>query len=282
MLGPDDTVLCSGTLRTAGFREKVEAAAAHGFRGLSLWIDDVEKAHAEGLDDADIRALLADHGLVVAELDPLLSWLQRGPLEVAAPDATRLLGRSEAEFFALADAVGGGALNLAHPFDGEVAVDRAAEALAGVADRAREHGLVVLVEFLPWTDIADVTKAAAIVDAAGRANAAVMLDTWHFSRGANDLDALRALPGECIGGVQINGVPAEPRGAAPLDSMHNRLLPDEGASDIAAIVRALDAIGSRAPIGVEVFSKALDVLAPDEAAGRCAAATRRVLEAARA
>ena len=33
-LGPDDLVLCAGTLQKASFRERVEAAVAGGFRGL--------------------------------------------------------------------------------------------------------------------------------------------------------------------------------------------------------------------------------------------------------
>ena len=37
-LGPADLVLCSGTLRRdVPFRERVEAAVAGGYAGVSLW-----------------------------------------------------------------------------------------------------------------------------------------------------------------------------------------------------------------------------------------------------
>ena len=64
-LGPDDLVLCSGTISEAGFRERVEAGAAGGFSGISLWGKDYAAGKQEGLSDADMRALLDDHGLVV-------------------------------------------------------------------------------------------------------------------------------------------------------------------------------------------------------------------------
>ena len=60
MLGPNDLVLCTGTLLQASLREMVEGACAGGFRGISLWPEDVERANAAGLSNSDIRTLLAD------------------------------------------------------------------------------------------------------------------------------------------------------------------------------------------------------------------------------
>ena len=70
-LGAGDLVLCAGTLpRGTTFRERVEAAAAGGFAGISIWGRDYWAARSDALTDADMRALLNDYGLRVAELDP--------------------------------------------------------------------------------------------------------------------------------------------------------------------------------------------------------------------
>ena len=74
-LGPGDLVLCAGTLARAPFRERIDAAVAGGYRGISLFPSDVRRARAEGLEDSAMRGLLRDNGLEVAELDPLMSWL---------------------------------------------------------------------------------------------------------------------------------------------------------------------------------------------------------------
>lgn len=275
MLGPDDLVLCSGTLRNASLAEKCAAAVAGGFRALTLWPDDVARARADGIALGEIRKRIEGHGLVVADLDPLLRWL---PDEAIPPGIS---AATEPEFHAIAEAVGARSLNVAQGFGARVDLDRAAEALAGVCDRAREHGLLVTLEYLPWSGIPDAKTALAIAERTGRANATLMIDTWHSFRGATDDAQLRALPGARIGSVQLNDAPATPAPNLVAETLDARLVPGEGAIPLVRWLRILDAIGSRAPIGVEVFSKALDALPPVEVGRRCGAAARAVLAAAR-
>jgi sugar phosphate isomerase/epimerase len=272
-LGPNDLVLCSGTLRAASIAEKCDAAVAGGFSAITLWPTDVSRAQREGLALSDVKLLVADRGLAVADLDALLSWL---PGEAAPPGFA-----GEAEFYAIADGVGARSLNVVQGFGTTVDVDRAAEALAGVCDRAREHGLLVTLEYLPWSGIPDAATALAIVERCGRANASILFDTWHTFRGPTDDAQLEKIPGARIGSVQINDAPAEPEANLVAETMTARLLPGEGAAPLARWLRWLDDIGSTAPIGVEVFSTALDALPPVEVGRRCGAAARAVLAAAR-
>ncbi|NUU26354.1 MAG: hypothetical protein HOV68_33360, partial [Streptomycetaceae bacterium] len=78
VLGRDDLVLCAGTVLGSPFRERVEAAAAAGFRGITLWANDWQQALADGLSPADMRTLLADHGLEIGELDGVTDWIPGG------------------------------------------------------------------------------------------------------------------------------------------------------------------------------------------------------------
>jgi sugar phosphate isomerase/epimerase len=273
--GSDQLVLCSGTLRAASLAEKCAAAVAGGFGALTLWPSDVKRARSEGLGLADLRRMIADHGLAVADLDPLLRWLPGEKIPAGVEAA------SEAEFYAIAEGVGGRSLNVVQGFGESVDLDRAAEALAGVCDRAREHGLLVTLEYLPWSGIPDAATALAIVERSGRANATLMLDTWHSYRGPTDEAQLRRLPGARVGSVQINDAPAQPGENLVTETLEARLLPGEGDIPLARWLRILDRIGSAAPIGVEVFSKALDALPPVEVGRRCGAAARAVLAEAR-
>ncbi len=275
MLGPDDLVLHAGTLRKASVAEKCAAAVAGGFAAVTLYPEDVRRARAEGLGLADVKRLIADHGLVLADLDPLLCWLPGEPIPPGFAAAT------EPEFYAIAEAVGARSLNVAQGFGARIELDRAAEALAGVCDRAWEHGLLVTLEYLPWSGIPDAATALAIVERTGRANATLMFDTWHTFRGRADDAQLRAIPGARIGSVQINDAPAEPAGDLVTETLNARLLPGAGAIPLVRWLRLLDAIGSRAPIGVEVFSSVLDALPPVEVGRRCGAAARAVLAEAR-
>ena len=89
-LGPDDLVLCSGTIRAAPFAHTVSAASAAGFQGVSLYYDEYAIARAEGWTDADMRALLDDNGVAVAEIDGRMDWL---PDDSGAPERRRLRDR---------------------------------------------------------------------------------------------------------------------------------------------------------------------------------------------
>ena len=107
-LGPEDLVLCAGTLATASFRERAEAAAAAGFAGVSLFVTDHLRARAEGLSDADLRAILGDSGIAVAEVDPLLRWVPEAELGAEAnAQGAAFFAHGEEDFYATAAAATG-------------------------------------------------------------------------------------------------------------------------------------------------------------------------------
>ncbi len=279
-LGLDDLVLCSGTLaRRTPFRQRVDAAAGGGFAAISLWGRDYQAARSESLSDPGLRALLDDHGLVVAELDPAWWWLPGAADVHIAPehDPLDVFCFGEAELFAVADAVGARSLNAVDVFGGTWGVDEAAAAFGALCDRAAEHGLLVHLEFLPWSRIPDLRSAWEIVRRADRGNGGIAVDSWHFFRGSPDLDALRALPGAAVSNVQLDDAPATPEDDLMTATQHERLLPGDGAFDLAGLVAALRQIRAASPTGVEVFSDSLHRLPPLEAARRAGNAARRLL-----
>ena len=275
-----DLVLCSGTLaRGVSFRERVEAAAAGGFAGISLWGRDYRRARDAGLSDAAIRAMLDDHGLGVAELDPAWWWLP-GAAAVSIPaaaDTEEVFRYGEDEIFRIADAVGARSVNAVDVFGGEWGLDDAAGAFAVLCDRAADHGLLVHLEFLPWSRIADVATAWAIVRLADRPNGGIAVDAWHYFRGRADGEALGAVPGQRVLAIQLDDGPAEPEANLISATLHERRLPGDGDFDLPGLLEILRAIGAVAPFGVEVFSDVLHSAPPVEAAKRAGDATRRLL-----
>jgi sugar phosphate isomerase/epimerase len=267
------------------FRERIDAAVAGGFRGISMWGRDYARARADGHSDDDIRAMLADAGLAVAEVDPAWWWLpgarETGESLPASVDDMEVFRFGPDELLRIAEAIGARSLNAVDVFGGDWTVDDAAECLAALCDRAREHGLLVHVEFLPWSRIPDLGTAVAVARGAGRANAGIAVDSWHLARSNSDLAELRALDGDLVIGVQLNDGPAAPEPDLTYATLHDRRLPGDGEFDLVGLVGAFDAIEAAAPFGVEVFSDELVELDPDECARRAADATRRVLAAAR-
>jgi sugar phosphate isomerase/epimerase len=281
-----DLVLCAGTLAfDTRLEARIEAAAAGGFQGLSLWVRDVERARSDGVSDADIRAMFAYHGIDVAELDPVWSWLPGTDTDIPeSEDAFGVLKPRIDDFLRLSEAIGGRSLNACDIMGGEWTIDDAAEAFAALCDRAADHGLLVHLEFLPWSRIGDVATAHSVVRSADRPNGGVMFDSWHFFRGVPDLDALRAVPGEHLTGIQLSDAPRQQaRQTEPelmKESMDARLLPGEGDCGLAQVSAILDEIGAVAPRGAEVFSSALRELDPAEVGRRVGEAMRSLLRRA--
>ena len=279
-----DAVLCSGTIRTGiSFRERLAAAQAGGFTGLSLWGRDYQVARDEGLSDRDIRLLLADHGVAVAELDPAWWWLP-GASDIRIPpelDEERIFGFGERELFGIAEEVGARSLNAVDVFGGSWSLDEAAAAFAGLCDRAADHGLLVHLEFLPWSRIPDLATAWHVVRAADRPNGGLMLDAWHYFRSGPDRTLLRSIPGASILGVQLSDAPATPEPEPLHATLHERLLPGEGELALPTLVADLGATGAAAPLGVEVFSDVLHALPPEEAGRLAGLALRALLDPVR-
>lgn len=272
-LGFGDLVLCAGTVPASGLAERIAAAAEAGFAGVSLFPHDYHRARAAGLSDADLRALLRDHSVAIAEIDPLLAWLPGA--EAGVTDAGRaFLETDEGGFYAIADAVGARSINAALADPGDASLDAIGDAFGALCERAAGHELLVTLEFLPWTRIRDCATAAAIVARAGAPNGGVMLDAWHRLRSGAPIATIDAAR---VRGIQICDAPAAAEPDAVEETLHRRRLPGEGDADVPRLLRHLAAGGCDAPIGVEVFSDALAAEPLRDVARRCAAAARACL-----
>ncbi len=269
----DDIGLCCGSIARAGFRELAEAASGAGFRGITLWPVQFERALADGLEVRDLRRILADNGLVVTEIDPLVSWLPGDPGELAGPFAAY----DESTFYRMADALGARSLNAIRAGREPVPRDALVDALGSLCERAEAHGLIVSFEFMPWSPVASLEAALELVRATGKADCGVNVDTWHHFRSGGTVEALAALDPATVAALQLNDVAPEPWDDVLAETATGRRLPGEGASDTVAVLEALAGAGVRAPINVEVFSAELQRLSDAEAARRIAASTRSVL-----
>lgn len=278
MLGPQDLVLCAGTVGRASFQEHLDAASAGGFQGISLYATEYQRARSGGLSDSDMRRMLDDHGLEIAELDPLLSWVPSAALGVGASEAGKgFFDAREEDFYAIAQALGARSINAVLFTDARIEPAVIAEDFASLCNRAAGHDLLVHLEFLPWTQIPDLASALAIVELADRPNGGVMFDSWHHFRsqsGAGDLG-----PAEVgrVFAVQLNDAPREPQADLIEETLHGRLLPGDGDIDLTEILAWLRGGGSQAPLGVEVFSDELAGLPAVEVGRRAGAAARSVL-----
>jgi sugar phosphate isomerase/epimerase len=269
----DDLVLSHFSLaRDHPLDDRIAAAAAAGFAGIGLFAGEFIRLREHGFTIDDLRALLDDADVCLAEIEVLAGW--------GAAQPTESHRAFESVVWELVDAFECRYVQAIGPYEGSIA--DAAERFAGVCDRAAEHGAVVGLEFLPFTNIVDARDALAIVEQADRPNGGVCVDIWHHARGADDLDLIRAIPPELIMGIQMSDGTVVPALADYKDDcLRHRVAPGDGEFGAVDFVRTLLDLGVDVPWSLEVCNDDVWGHAGGDHVRRAAEGMRRVLAEAR-
>lgn len=156
-------------------------------------------------------------------------------------------------------------------------VDRFAE----LCDLAAPCGVSPQLEFMSFSDLKTLSQAARVIERAGRDNAGIVVDAYHFSRTRCQLADIARVPPSRFRYAQLCDAPATIPATqeAVLDEARSaRRFPGDGELDLVSLVRALPA---GIPVAVESptleLAKTVDAL---ERARRAIAGVRRVLDAA--
>lgn len=252
------------TLRTAEIAERIRAVAAAGCTGLGWRLDDFSSPGSE----REIPKLLQETGVRLNEIEFFREWL--GKENDPAYQA------NEKRLFELAQRLGARHVNVA--VFTPCTLEELAAGFKKLCRRAAPYGLIVQLEFMPYTPPVDtLARAWQVVRQAGEPNGGLLVDAWHWARTPGSAGALSSVPPEMITSVQLGDVLATPLPSVTEESRHHRQVPGRGALDLHGFLRALQNHGVEAPLSVEVMSDELDELAPHEAARQVAEGVRTVL-----
>ena len=248
-----------GTKSPWSFETRVEAAAAAGYTSIGMGEADYTGMRAAGVTDEELVGILERHGIWVSEIEFLFDWMYDDE-DAREPAAIAENLYHMAEVFR-PDHVNMGDSRYAPGPPLEVLAERYGE----VCDRLAPIGVKAAIEFMPWTSIPDLDTACEIIERAGRENAGIDLDTWHYFRGPSHLGQLARVDPSLILAVALNDA-GPPLDDMILDTTRHRLLPGEGIFDLHGFLVALAATGATPLMGVEVLSDRQVALHPSEAA----------------
>ena len=267
-----DATLVGGAMEIDAdtLRSITAASAAAGFTGVSLWAFHHLSVVGAGLAPEEVKAIHTDRGLSAPVVEALLGWETGDPSAIDEGCTPTL---DVAAFYG-AETVA--AVTISPTLD---SFDAAASGLAHLAARAAERGLRVCVEWLPWSGIPSIAAAWKLLQATGRDDVGLVVDTWHWLRqaGGPDLDTLRAIPGDRVHVLQVNDTTATGDEDLFAECMAKRRLPGDGEVAFGRLLETRDEIGADPIWGPEVFNTELMALGPDEMARRLAAASRALL-----
>lgn len=241
------------------YRSRVEAAAAAGFCGFGLVHADM-LAVSERLGLPEMRSILAGNGMKHVELEMLGDWYADGEPRASSD-------RVRADLMRAAEALGARHIKIGGDVTGRTwPTDRFVESFAGLCADAAKVGTRIVLEPMPFTNIAGIDAGLEIVRGAGAPNGGLLLDIWHLYRGDTSYSRIAEVPSRFLSYVEIDDADARQIGSALEDTLHNRRLCGEGHLDVPAFLRATRSAGYEGPYGVEILSKELRRRTPAEAA----------------
>ena len=243
------------------FRDRVEAAARAGYRGIGLHhADTMHTADKIGLPE--MRRILDGNGIKYVELEFLLDWFDEGERRQESDKMRR-------EIFSVAAALGLRTVKVGPGFhEPEANVPKMRDAFARLCREAAEHGTGMMLEIMPWSNVRTVETALGIVEGAGQPNGGILVDIWHFARGGIDYKEIAKIPLQYIRGVELDDADEQVVGSLWEDTIHHRRLCGEGDLDPPAFIKAVQAAGYRGYYGVEILSEKHRKLPLDEMARR--------------
>ncbi|NMM46477.1 sugar phosphate isomerase/epimerase and 4-hydroxyphenylpyruvate domain-containing protein [Rhodospirillaceae bacterium KN72] len=232
---------------SGNFEEKLTAIQEAGYDGLEIFEQDFI-AHDAG--PKEVGRMVRDCGLDILLFQPFRDF--EG---MPAPQRAKAFDRAERKFD-LMQALGTDLILICSNVSPLAlgGIDRAADDLAELGERAKARGLRIGYEALAWgRHVNDHRDAWEIVRRADHPNVGLILDSFHSLARKIDSDTIRAIPGDKIFFVQLADAPL-----IDMDllywSRHFRNMPGEGDLPVTDFMTAVMSTGYTGPISLEIFN----------------------------
>jgi sugar phosphate isomerase/epimerase len=246
-----------GTVEGASLVDLIEAAGTAGFAQISVSPVLYDDARTAGHGDTELRQRLADAGVRVSTIDPMIAGLPGS----RTPESVSKRFRATFEYdraacFAAAAALEAPALNIAHYLGDPTPIPQLTDAIGTIARQGAAEGVAVLIEAIPEGGIPDLATAVQIVEGIDEPFVQLMFDTWHWWRTGASIDVVAGLAPGRIRTVQTSDAPAATRGTGVQPPSPDRLQPGEGVIPLVELLRLCLANNPAVEIGPEVFDRA--------------------------
>ena len=233
------------------FKERVEAAARAGFKGIGIWHADLEHV-LKRRSLAEMRRILDDNGMKYIELEFLVDWFLDGERREQSNVRRALLLEA-------AEALGARHIKVGDFFGTQCPMPRLIDEFATLCREAQARGTRVVYEMMPFSAIDSLEGSRELVEGAAQKNGGIIFDLWHIVKLGIHYASVMQFPPQYFLGLEINdGYLQAPPGMDMVEeTTGHRKLCGDGEFDIRGFLALLPQSGYRGPVGIEVLSKEL-------------------------
>jgi sugar phosphate isomerase/epimerase len=247
-----------GEISRFNFKDRVEAAARAGFKGIGIWHTDLEHIQAQ-YTLKEMKLILDDNDIRYVELEFLTDWFLEGARKEESDSRKKRLLEASAGLQAKHVKVG-------DFYNSTSPMARIQEAFAALCEEAGQYGATIGFELMGSAMIDNLKDALCLVEGVNAKNGGLILDIIQVVNLGIPYEEVSRIPSRFLIGVELNDgtLPGSPRH----DPSRARRFCGEGEYDIRGFIQCVRKTGYRGPWAVEVMSKELAVLPLEELATR--------------
>ena len=246
-----------GEISRFDFKDRVEAAARAGFKGIGIWHTDLEHILVRRTFK-EMRQILDDNGIKYVELEFLTDWFLEGARKAESDNRKkRLLEASEA-------------LHAKHVkvgdfYNEKCPLPKVTKSFARLCTEAENYGATICFEIMGCAMIDNIRDAISMVETAGARNGGLIIDIYQVEHLGMAYQEISRIPLKYLTNVELNDgtLPGSPE-----YDPSNRRFCGEGEYNIRGLIQCVKKMGYTGPWGVEVISEKLIHLPLEEVSRR--------------
>ena len=231
------------------FKERVEAAARAGFKGIGIWHTDLEHDMLHR-SLKEMKSIMDDNGMKYLELEFLTDWFVGGVRREESDARKRRL-------LAAAEVLRATHIKIGDFYNTPYTMPRLVESFSALCQEAENAGTTVGFELMGSSMIDNLKDAITLVETAAAKNGGLILDIVQVENLKIPFAEIRRIPLQYLLGVELNdgALPGSPL----YDPTRDRRYCGEGDFDVKGLIACVQKMGYTGPWAVEVMSKELAV-----------------------
>lgn len=247
-----------GEISRFDFKDRVQAAARAGFKGIGIWHTDLEHITLHR-PLKEMKMILDDNDIQYVELEFLTDWFLDGARKEESDQRKRRL-------FAASEALHAKHVKIGDFYSSVCPMPRILESFAALCREAENYGATIGFEMMASSMINNLKDAVSMVETVGAKNGGLILDIIQIMILGIPFEEISRIPLQYLTGIELND------GALPGSPLHDpsraRRFCGEGDFDIRGLIQCAQKMGFAGPWAVEVMSKELATLPLDELSTR--------------
>lgn len=242
-----------GDISRFDFKDRVEAAAKAGFKGIGIWHTDLEHTLCTR-SLKEMKMILDDNGIKHIELEFLTDWFLDGEKKKESDNLKKRL-------FEASEVLQAKHIKVGDFYRSVCPMPRIIESFAALCAEAENYGATIGFEIMESSMINNLKEALEMVETVGAKNGGIIIDIVQQVNLGMTFEEISRIPLRYLTCVELNDgiLPGRPNYEPSA-----RRFCGEGEFDIKGFINCVNNMGYVGPWALEVFNKELAILSLEE------------------